>query len=92
MGKTAHARAKEGLDDGRSCRRPPRPPGNRMRHATVLPLLALGLFLTACQAAERPLAPRLDGPRFSTTSAPAANGKIVPADTEAIAAPTKVSR
>ena len=76
MGKTAHARAKEGLDDGGSCRRPPRPPGNRMRPPSLLPLLALGLLLAACRDAARPLAPRMGGPRWSMSAAGALTSKI----------------
>jgi Tol biopolymer transport system component/PKD repeat protein len=54
-------------------------------HATLSPggaisrlilALALGAFLTACHDAERSLAPRVNGPRFSLSSTAVLNGKI----------------
>ncbi len=42
----------------------------------LIPLLALGVFLTDCQDAERSLAPRVDGAQFSLPAAAGLRGTI----------------
>ena len=42
----------------------------------LIPLLALGALLTACQDAEQSLAPRHDGPRFSLSATAGLSDKI----------------
>src|SRR6266550_9151667 len=42
----------------------------------LIPLLALGVLLTACHDAERSLAPRSGGRQFSLSATQAVNGKI----------------
>src|SRR6266550_1166860 len=44
--------------------------------ARLIPLLALGALFTACHDAERSLAPRVNGPRFSLSSTAGLSGKI----------------
>src|SRR2546422_886130 len=46
------------------------------RRLHVIRLLALGALFTACHDAERSLAPRVNGPRFSLSSTAGLSGKI----------------
>src|SRR6266513_1051978 len=49
--------------------------GGHMRRG-LIPFLALGVFLTDCQDAERSLAPRVDGAQFSLPAAAGLRGTI----------------